>query len=186
MSDTTLVFSGDMEVDLRQYAVTALAGYRWPSSTSLRAALGSVVDGELERSGRVFEIGAGIVGSVAMSRLWMRAPWFAAGTIGFGASRVTTRERISGAPRIGLVAFDARGSLTAGRTFGPVSPYVLARAFGGPVRWRLDAMDITGTDKYHFQLGAGMSALVASRWTVVVDVAALGERAVSLGLAVDL
>ena len=166
--------------------MTALAGYRWPSSTSLRVALGAVVDGELKRSGRVFDIGAGVVGSVAMSRLWTRVPWFAAGTIGFGASRVTTRERISGAPQIGMVAFDARGSLTAGRTFGPVSPYLLARAFGGPVRWRLDDMDITGTDTHHFQLGAGISALVASRWTIVIDIAALGERAFSFGLAVDL
>jgi hypothetical protein len=166
--------------------VTALAGYRWSSSTSVRVALGAVVDGEAQIEDRRFDLGAGVVGSVGLARLWSRAPWFVAGTISIGVSRVTTREQMTGAQRIGLVAGDARGGVTAGRTFGPVSPYVLARVFGGPVLWTLDGDDLTGTDTHHFQLGAGVSASVAARWTILVDVAALGERAASLGVAVDL
>jgi hypothetical protein len=66
-----------------------------------------------------------------------------------------------------------------------VSPYLLARAFGGPVFWELDAMAVGGTDTHHFQLGAGVSVTTGSL-SVLVDVAALGEQAASLGVALRL
>ena len=72
------------------------------------------------------------------------------------------------------------------RTFGAFSPYLLARAFAGPVLWNWDGEDITGTDTHHFQLGAGASVSIGPRVTLLVDLAALGERAASLGMAVNL
>ena len=149
-------------------------------------ALGAVLDGALDSGGRRFDLGAGIVGAVGVARQWSYAPWFVTGSLGLGASRTSTRELVAGAPRVSLVALDARIGVTAGRTFGPVSPYLLARAFGGPVLWTWDGGDTTGTDTHHFQLGAGASATFAANLTVLVDVAALGERSASVGLAVDL
>lgn len=187
VSDTTLVF--DHDVDLRQTAATAIAGYAWPSQISVRAALGLLAGGSLETEGRTFDLGTGIVGSVGVARQWSWAPWFLTGSASLGASRASTRESLTGGmrgPRESLTAIDIRGGITAGRSFGPFSPYVLARVFGGPVLWTLDGESTSGTDTRHFQLGAGASLSLGARATILVDIAALGERAASLGVAVNL
>lgn len=189
ISDTTLVFTDEQHLDLRQYAVTAIAGYAWPSRISIRGALGVLAGGSLAGEGRTFDLGAGIVGSIGVARQWARAPWFLTGSAGLGASRASSRETLPtgmhGA-RVSLTAIDARAGITAGRTFGPVSPYLLARVFGGPVFWTWDGGSITGTDTHHFQLGAGASLVIGARATLLVDLSALGERAASIGLAVNL
>jgi hypothetical protein len=70
----------------------------------------------------------------------------------------------------------------AGRTFAKMwNPYVLARAFGGPVSWSIDAMNVLGSDTRHFQLGAGLSVVTVLGLTVTLDVSALGEQGASLG-----
>ena len=97
-------------------------------------------------------------------------------------SRVTTRE--AGAEATPLIAFDGRVGAQAGRAVGPVSPYLLVRGFGGPVFWSVDGEDVTGTDVYHFQLGAGAS-LAAGPVIAVIDASLLGERAVSLSIAIQ-
>jgi len=103
------------------------------------------------------------------------------GSLGAGASRTTTRE--SGGASHSLVGIDVlRVGAMAGRTFGPVSPYVMARGFGGPVLWTLDGMDVTGTDTSKFQLGAGVSA-TTSGLSFLLDVSALGERSASFGMS---
>jgi hypothetical protein len=189
VSDTTLVFGGDQHLDLRQSAATVIGGYAWPSQISVRAALGVLAGGSLEGEGRTFDLGTGVVGSIGVARQWSRAPWFVSGSASLGASRASTRETLAGGmhgPRVSLTAIDVRGGVTAGRTFGPISPYLLARVFGGPVLWRWDGDDITGTDTRHFQLGAGASLAIGARATILVDIAALGERAASLGVAVNL
>ncbi len=183
VSDTTLSFTDHPSIDLRQSAVTALAGYAWPSRVSVRAALGVLLGGTLEGEGRTFELGTGIVGSVGVARQWTRRSWFLAGSASIGLSRASTRE--SGGSRASLTAGDVRAGLTAGRTFGPFSPYLLARAFAGPVFWSWDGTSTTGTDTHHFQLGGGAS-LALGRFTLLVDVAALGERAASIGVGMNL
>jgi len=189
IADTTLVFTDDQHLDLRQSAVTAIAGYAWPSRVSVRAALGVLAGGSLDGEGRTFDLGTGVVGSLGVARQWARPPWFVTGSAGLGVSRASTRENLAAGmqgARVSLTAIDARGGITAGRTFGPVSPYLLARAFGGPVFWTWDGRSTTGSDIHHFQLGAGASLAIGARATVLVDLAALGERAASLGLAVNL
>ncbi len=188
VSDTRLVFGGDQHLDLRQSAATLIGGYAWPSRISVRAALGVLAGGSLEGEGRTFDLGAGLVGSIGVARQWSRAPWFLTGSAGLGASHASTREMLPGmqGARVSLTAIDARVGVTAGRTFGPFSPYALARVFGGPVFWGWDGDDITGTDTRHFQLGAGASLAIGTRATILVDVSALGERAASLGVAVNL
>ena len=71
----------------------------------------------------------------------------------------------------------------AGRRFGGFSPYLLARLFGGPVMWRLDGEDLTGSDTTHVQLGAGASYTTPFGLTAVVDVSAIGERSAALALS---
>jgi hypothetical protein len=67
-----------------------------------------------------------------------------------------------------------------------VSPYVMARGFGGPVKWQLDGRDITGTDQHHYQLGVGSSISLPFHMSALVDASLLGERSLSLGVALAL
>ncbi|HUQ05392.1 MAG TPA: hypothetical protein VM261_22975 [Kofleriaceae bacterium] len=180
---STINFSDGPAADIEQYALTATASYATPSRWSVRFALGAVIDGVLEADGRRHDIGPGVVLAAGGARAWSRGSWFLVGSLGFSASRTTAREEIAGAASAPLSALDVRAGALAGRTFGLVSPYLLARAFGGPVTWRLDGDDVTGGDDHHYQLGAGVSVGPARGWTLVLDVAALGERGASLGIA---
>ncbi|MBK9034525.1 MAG: hypothetical protein IPL61_25210 [Myxococcales bacterium] len=177
------MFEGDRDFDLDQQAVMVSVGQVRPSQLSLRASIGAVLDGTIAGAGRTHDLGPGVVGAIAAARPWTWGPWFVHGTLSVGASRVTTTEVMAGAPTEGLVAVDARIGVSAGRRFGPVMPYVLARGFGGPVLWTVDGAGVTGTDAYHVQLGAGASVTIGDAWSVMVDVSALGERAASVGVA---
>jgi hypothetical protein len=180
-----LRFDGD-DVELTQYAVSVTAGQTRPSRFSVRVSLGAVLDGEVEGGGRRHDIGPGIVGGAGVSKQWLRGRWFLTGSAGISASRATTTEDTAGAEAVSIIATDLRVGGLAGRTFGPVSPYVLARAFGGPVMWTRDGDGVTGSDTHHVQLGAGISASTPSGLSVVLDVSAFGERAASLGVSARL
>jgi len=181
-TQTTLAFTGDRELEIVQYAVTATAGYIGASRWSVRGSLGTVLDGALDGEGRTHDIGPGIVGAASASKQWTSGAWFVTGSLGAGISRTTTLE--TGGSQQSLIAIDVlRAGVMAGRTFGVTSPYVMARGFGGPVFWTLDAMDITGTDTSKFQLGAGVSVTTASGLSLLLDVSALGERSASLGMS---
>jgi hypothetical protein len=143
-----------------------------------------VLDGQLEGGGRMHDIGPGIVGALAVAKRIDLGDWFVDGSLGAAISRTTTEEAVPGAGRLTLIGRDLfRLGVMGGRRFGSVSPYVLARAFAGPVSWRIDGMDVTGGDTSKFQLGAGASVSTASGLSFLVDVSALGERSVSLGLS---
>lgn len=169
-------------MDLRQYAVTATLGRTFGGRWSYRVSAGAVLDGSLDEGMRHHDVGPGVVVAAGVARQWRREAWFITGTAALAFSRVTTTE--VGGDATPLIALDGRVGAQAGRAFGPVSPYVLARAFGGPVWWTVDDDDATGTDVYHFQLGAGAS-LAAGPVIVVLDASLLGERAVALSLAVQ-
>jgi hypothetical protein len=183
---STLRFDGELELDIHQYAMMASAGHVRPSGLAIRAAFGTVVDGALAGDGRTHDIGPGIVGAVSAAKQWTRGDWFVTATLAIAASRTKTAEPVPGAPRESLIAADLRAGGMVGRTFGRVSPYVLVRAFGGPVLWTLDDEQRTGTDVHHYQLGAGASLVAGSGLSLLVDVAALGERSASLGMSLEL
>lgn len=177
---STLDFGDAGELDITQYAVTATIGHAWPD-WSVRGAIGAILDGKLEAGNRTHDIGPGFVASLGVARRFSFGANFIDAAASASVGRTTTRE--GDGPSETLVAIDIlRAGVTAGRTFGIVSPYALVRVFGGPVRWHLDDTDVTGTDAYHFQLGAGVS-ITSGRWSIVVDIAALGEQGGSLGVA---
>ena len=182
---STIRFTGDQRVDITQYAVMATVGRVRPSGWSWRAAVGAVLDGALEHDARSHEVGPGVVGAISAARMWSAKEWFVTGSVGLSASRTTTGEAGTSAARVPLSAFDGRAGVIAGRTFGIASPYVLARAFGGPVLWRLDGESISGGDTHHYQLGAGTS-IATGGVSMTLDLALLGERGLSLGVAVEL
>jgi hypothetical protein len=80
-----------------------------------------------------------------------------------------------------IVATDARLGVSAGKTIaGKMTPYVTARAFGGPVFWSYGGTDASGTDVHHYQVGAGFS-LSLGKVDVHMEVAPLGERSLAAG-----
>ena len=93
-----------------------------------------------------------------------------------------SRSRQAESPR--FTALDLRVGAIAGKTLAEVfTPYVTARAFGGPIAWRFDGETVTGTDLYKYQLGGGLSlALFDRRFDVFAEGIALGERGVAAGI----
>lgn len=182
---THVRFDNDVTFELTERAATAFAGYTSSTGWSYRATFGALVDGGLEREAMpgVHDLAPGLVGAVGVSRQWTLGDgsWFITGSGGLSVAAASTHE--AGAaddPR--FVAGDLRIGAIGGRTLAKIwNPYVLARAFGGPVWWTVDAMDTTGTDTRHFQLGAGLSVATSFGLTVSVDVSAVGEQAASLG-----
>jgi hypothetical protein len=94
---------------------------------------------------------------------------------------------VSGATEAQYEAFDLRLGAQLGVELAHVfRPYVLARAFGGPVFWRHRAESVDGTDTHHYQFGVGGSVRLANTVSVLAEGVPLGERAVSFSVGLAL
>lgn len=152
---------------------------------SLHGNVGAVLNGTLETQDRTFEIGPGFLGSVSLSRRWLLGEdksWFVTGSLTLGASSAETRE--DGVRGENITAVDLRLGVVAGVTlWGLVSPYLLARAFGGPVLWARDGAEIVAGDLYHYNLGGGLSLRLPGNLLALIDASLLGERSLSAGIS---
>ena len=61
-------------------------------------------------------------------------------------------------------------------------PYVAGHLFGGPVFWKLDGTDVTGTDIHHYQMAIGTALQFGSVGTFI-EWAGVGEKALSVGIS---
>jgi hypothetical protein len=105
-------------------------------------------------------------------------------TMTVGASGARTREEGT-AESVAYTALDARLGVMVGKTlFDRITPYAALRAFGGPIFWQFRGEDRTGTDRYHYQVGLGLSASLPAQLDVFVEGVPLGERALVLGAGV--
>ncbi len=186
-----LTFDNDVEPEIAQQMVLAAGGYRFANGYSVRAAAGAILGGTLEHQGRTHDVDPGWALTAALSRNWSFGErFFATASLTAGVSSTTTREREPGGAmgeEIDLRALDFRLGGVVGVTVAErFSPYLLARGFGGPVMWQLDGEDVTGSDQYHYQVGAGASVALPWSLSLLVDASVLGERAVSLGVSAEL
>jgi hypothetical protein len=84
-------------------------------------------------------------------------------------------------------AFDARAGVMVGKTLADHwVPYLAARAFGGPVLWRIAGADVTGNDRYHVTVGAGLTVRLPRSLDLTAEGMPLGERSAALGLTLHL
>lgn len=105
---------------------------------------------------------------------------FLSTSISLGASGATTTR--TGAEDVGFFALDARASLIAGKTLWKVwVPYLVTRAFGGPVRWQIDGNEVAGADRHHYQVGIGSVATCPKGFDVVVEWVPFGARGLTAG-----
>jgi hypothetical protein len=162
-------------------------GERWSVQVSLGLALG----GELGVGSTAYTILPGPFATVGGSYRVVDENDNGHGWVPFvllsaslGASVSWTRDRSAPSPPTGtetMTAFDGRLGLAVGKTIaGVVSPYLVARAFGLPVLWRIDGRSVVGTDANHYQLGLGAAVRIGSA-DLDVEGVPLGEQAIVVG-----
>ena len=72
-----------------------------------------------------------------------------------------------------IYALDLRVGVAAGWSFfGWLTPYLVGRAFGGPVFYR----SFLGDDSHHYQFGVGVSFALPRHWDLLIEAAPLGEQ----------
>jgi hypothetical protein len=200
-TSTTLLFGDGRRADLTRHAVFGAIQIPLTANGSLSGQLGAggIAGGELVHGAARDTIGPGFAGFVGIAGRLIDgrgALPFVQLTATLSSTHALTRTDGNGTRTDGttspgarpetprFTAFDLRLGVIAGKTFGDVfTPYVTARAFGGPILWRFDGNDVTGTDLYKYQLGGGLSlALFDRRLDVFAEGIALGERGLAAGI----
>ena len=200
-ASTTLLFGQGRRAELTRHAVFGAVQIPLTRSGAVSGQLGAggIGGGALVHGAARDTMGPGFAGFVGVAARVVdgrRALPFVQLTATLSGTHALTHTGERGSGRGGSVAtgarpeaprytaFDLRLGATAGKTFGDVlTPYVTARVFGGPVFWRFDGSDVTGTDLYKYQLGGGLSlALLDRRLDVFAEGIGLGERGVAAGI----
>ncbi len=200
-TSTTLLFGDGRRADLTRHAVFGAVQIPLSRSGAFTGQIGAggIAGGELVHGAARDTIGPGFAGFVGIAGRIVDgrgALPFVQLTATISSTHALTHTDETGtrtdgttapgarpeAPR--FTAFDLRVGAIAGKTFGDVfTPYVTARAFGGPVYWRFDGSDVTGTDLYKYQLGGGLSlALFDRRLDLFAEGIPLGERGFAAGI----
>ncbi len=184
-SATKLVFSsggGSVDASFAKYAVMASVDRRLGDRWTVGGGIGTTVTGDIDVNGVTSTISPGPLGAITASFRPIDE-----GTVApFVLLSASLAASLSWAASSSLSAFDVRLGVAAGKTIADVvTPYVLARAFGGPVLWSIAGASATGTDAYHYQLGGGVSVRLG-RVDLVAEGVPLGERAVVVGAGLAL
>jgi hypothetical protein len=180
---TALRFGDDVRAQQWRAATLAALAYLPTSSLVLQAGLGVSVAGSLRLADGEYTFSPGPIASLGADwRAFDDGRFFFVLTSALSFS--SARTRFEHQRSIDYSAFDLRLGGQFGVTVARVvRPYVLARAFGGPVFWRYRDETVTGTDIHHYQLGAGLSVRLARRVDLFAEGVPLGEQAVVAGAA---
>ncbi|HEY7374922.1 MAG TPA: hypothetical protein VIF57_22360 [Polyangia bacterium] len=167
-------------------SVIASLAYQPTPRWTLQLAAGSTLGGHLETPAGQYDFSAGPTAAVGAS--WRAV----AGTkpfviltsnLSFSSAKTMPTGAAPGAS-VAYDAFDLRLGGLVGTTIARVlSPYAVARVFGGPVYWQYQGASVTGTDTHHYQLGAGVTVVAAGRVNVFAEGVPLGERSLAAGTA---
>jgi hypothetical protein len=176
--------SGGLHADETRLATEASLSYAPSSRVTLEAGAGAALGGHLTLPDGTHDFSAGPTLALGASWRVVQGRPFVILTSFLSFTASTTNTNGAGAA-IGYEAFDLRVGGVVGTTlWNVVSPYALARAFGGPVYWHYEGAAVTGTDTHHYQLGAGVAVAIAHRVDVYVEGVPLGEEALAAGLGV--
>ena len=199
-TSTTILFGDGRRADLTRHAVFGQLQLPLTKSGAVTGIVGAggIAGGELIHGAARDTIGPGFSGAVGVAgRVYDGKGWipFVQLTATLSVTHMGTRTDDQGTRTDGtrsaagpsspkFTAGDLRVGVIAGKTFGDVfTPYVTARAFGGPVAWHFDGDAVTGTDLYKYQLGGGLSlALFHRKLDVFAEGIAQGERGVAAGV----
>jgi hypothetical protein len=183
-TSTALNFGGGLRADETRAAALASLAYQPTRRLSFQASAGASVGGQLSFPARTYDFSPGFIADVGASfRVIDGQPFLVVSSL---LSSLTATTRSNGdTSAVGYEAFDLRASLLFGATFFDIlSPYAVARVFGGPVFWRYQGAPVTGTDVSHYQVGAGLALLITRRLDFYAEGVPLGERSLSVGLSI--
>lgn len=174
----------DVRVSVEQLATTATLGNFATPRFGWSVSVGAVVGGNIDRR----DVAGG--GTLGGALTWLpvyenkRRP-FVGITTSLGVAAVRANDD-AGRMR-SWWAFDVRGGVMTGKTFAERwVPYITARAFGGPVIWRLAGERVVGFDRYHVTLGAGLVVRLPRDFNVTIEAMPLGEQSVAAGATVQI
>jgi len=170
------------EVDFEQLSTSATFGWQASPRLGLVASLGSLVAGSVDVS-MGGDFGVGALASVSVTALALfetaRRPFLLAS---FTVGGVTAKAQSDDGQDHRWTAFDMRLGLMVGKTFADrFVPFITARAFAGPVSWRLGGRDVTGSDIYKYTVGGGLTIRVPGTLDVFAEALPLGARSLSIG-----
>ena len=171
-----------MDVAFEQFTVSLSVGRQLSTRLGLTATAGALISGTADVGGMDGDFGAGFSGSLSLAYLAIyegeRSP-FLLGSVSLGA--LSARADAAGETSR-WTGTDLRLGLMAGKTFaGRYVPFVVGRVFGGPVSWRIDGEDVTGSDVHKYTAGAGFTARIPEVLDLFVEVLPVGEQSASLG-----
>jgi len=186
---TAIRFNGDMRVDETRQIAFATVDYRLTPEWTFELALGSIFGGSLRSDPAEFDVRPGLLVAAGASWRVLEADGarpFIALTAQIAFAAASTRIGSDpAAPSASYDALDARlGAVTGWPLWQTVTPYVLARAFGGPVYWQYQGATLTGGDVHHFQVGGGLLLRIGQQFDVFAEGVPLGEQGVSAGAGV--
>jgi len=182
-TSTAIRLSGDRRADEVRHSAAATLDYRPTSRVTIQLGVGAVLGGSIDARHDVDPGFAAIAGVSWRAVDATGARPFVLLGAQLAASATTTHERAPNASAVGYEAFDLRLGAASGWVIArTLSAYAIARAFGGPIFWRVAGEAVTGTDVYHYQLGAGLAVVLARAFDLYVEGVALGERGVTAGL----
>jgi hypothetical protein len=183
-TSTAIEFTGNLRFPETRNAVAAALAYQPTRRWTLQLAAGGVFGGRLSTPTGNYEFSPGATAAVGASwRAVEGSRPFVVVTSTLSGSFASTQLEGAG-PSTGYQAFDLRVGGLVGTTIAQVlKPYAVARVFGGPVFWRYQGMAVTGGDTHHYQVGAGLTVVLARRVSLFAEGIPLGERSLAGGAA---
>jgi hypothetical protein len=182
---TKLRFAHGLRVHAERSAALLSLSYAPTKVLRIQGSAGVATTGQLGTPDGTFEFAPGAIGALGVSYRFLTGRPFLilSGLLSASSAQTHLRHESTDAGR--YTAFDLRAGLAFGATFfDALSPYAVARTFGGPIFWRYRGDSVLGTDSYHVQLGAGVSYRIAGKVDAFVEGIPLGERALSGGAAI--
>ena len=183
-TSTAIDFGNNLTAPETRGSVVASLAYQPTPRLTWQLAGGSTVGGTLTTPAGRYDFAPGPTGAVGASyRLVKGIKPFVLLTANLSFSATTTQLAADPAgAKVSYDAFDLRGGGLVGTTlWGLLSPYAVVRAFGGPIYWQYQGASVTGTDAHHYQVGAGLTLIVAGRIDAFVEGVPLGERSLAGG-----
>jgi hypothetical protein len=185
-TSTTIDFGGGLHSDETRGSIVASLAYQPTNRLTVQLAAGSTVGGHLDTPAGVYEFSPGPTGAAGVSyRLVSGVKPFVIVTANLSFSAASTQLSGETGEKVSYDAFDLRGGALVGTTLaGVLSPYAVVRAFGGPIYWQYQGQSVTGTDAHHYQVGAGLTLVLARRVDLFAEGVPLGERSLAAGGAI--